>query len=69
MTTLSQGSLDLLGHEAAVRLLASTELARLAYVAGLDRPGVRMVRIAVRPGWAGVLDFQTRFPGTGPVQS
>ena len=158
MTTLSQGALDLLEHEVAVRLLASTELARLAYVArdgtprvlpmmfhwtgaelvmatfagaakvaalrarpdvavtidragpppevlllrgraeltdvdglvpeyvsahhryygpeqgaanvaGLDRPGVRMVRIAVRPGWAGVLDFRTRFPGAGPVGS
>jgi hypothetical protein len=40
-----------------------------ANVAGLDRPGVRMVRIAVRPGWAGVLDFRTRFPGAGPVGS
>lgn len=22
-----------------------------------------MTRIALRPGWVGVLDFQTRFPG------
>jgi hypothetical protein len=29
----------------------------------LDHPGTRMARIAVRPTWVGVLDFQTRFPG------
>jgi general stress protein 26 len=158
MTTLPQGALGLLDHEVARRLLASTELARLAYVArdgtprvlpmmfhwaggdlvmatfagaakiaalrerpqvavtidtagpppevlllrgraqltdvdgvvpeyaaahhryygpeqgaanvaAVDRPGVRMVRIAVRPSWAGVLDFQTRFPDAAPVQS
>jgi hypothetical protein len=34
-----------------------------AQVAAVDRPGVRMARIAVRPTWVGVLDFQTRFPG------
>lgn len=32
-------------------------------VAEADRPGVRMGRIAVRPAWVGVLDFQTRLPG------
>ncbi|GGT03823.1 pyridoxamine 5'-phosphate oxidase family protein [Nonomuraea spiralis] len=32
-------------------------------VEAADRPGVRMGRIAVRPTWAGVLDFQTRLPG------
>ncbi|MEU4571738.1 pyridoxamine 5'-phosphate oxidase family protein [Nonomuraea sp. NPDC023979] len=31
-------------------------------VAEADRPGVRMARIAVRPAWVGVLDFQTRLP-------
>ena len=36
-----------------------------AAVAEADRPGVRMVRIALRPSWAGVIDFQTRFPGGG----
>ncbi|GAA4518208.1 pyridoxamine 5'-phosphate oxidase family protein [Nonomuraea ferruginea] len=35
-------------------------------VAEADRPGVRMARIAVRPSWAGVLDFQTRLPGQMP---
>jgi Pyridoxamine 5'-phosphate oxidase len=34
-----------------------------ANLAEIDHPGVRMVRIAVRPSWVGVLDFQTRFPG------
>jgi hypothetical protein len=34
-----------------------------ANVAEIDRPGVRMARIAVRPTWVGVLDFQTRLPG------
>jgi len=32
-------------------------------VAQADHPGTRMARIAVRPAWAGVLDFATRFPG------
>lgn len=32
-------------------------------VAEIDRPGVRMARIGLRPTWVGVLDFQTRFPG------
>ncbi|MEU0566660.1 pyridoxamine 5'-phosphate oxidase family protein [Nonomuraea sp. NPDC005983] len=31
-------------------------------VAQVDRPGVRMARIAFRPSWVGVLDFQTRLP-------
>ena len=158
MTTLPQGTLDLLDHDVARRLLTSAELARLAYVArdgtpralpmmfhwtgrdlvmatfagaakvaalrerpdvavtidragpppevlllrgrveltevgglvpeyvaahhhyygpeqgaanvaALDHPGVRMVRIALRPAWTGVLDFRTRFPGAMPVPS
>jgi hypothetical protein len=39
------------------------EEAGRAAVAAVDRPGVRMARIAVRPTWVGVLDFTTRFPG------
>jgi hypothetical protein len=31
--------------------------------AQFDKPGVRMVRIGIRPTWVGVLDFQTRVPG------
>ena len=32
------------------------------FLKGVDTPGVKMARIALRPTWAGVLDFQTRFP-------
>jgi hypothetical protein len=31
-------------------------------VAEADQPGVRMARVAVRPSWVGVLDFQSRLP-------
>lgn len=34
-----------------------------AGLAALDHPDTRMARIALRPSWVGVLDFQTRFPG------
>jgi hypothetical protein len=34
-----------------------------AYLAQIDQPGTRMARIAVRPTWVGLLDFQTRVPG------
>ncbi|GAA2848016.1 pyridoxamine 5'-phosphate oxidase family protein [Nonomuraea rubra] len=34
------------------------------YVAQADHPETRMARIALRPAWVGVLDFQTRFPGS-----
>jgi hypothetical protein len=34
-----------------------------ANVAAVDQPGTKMVRIAVRPTWVGMLDFQTRLPG------
>jgi hypothetical protein len=33
-----------------------------AYLAQADKPGTRMARIAVRPTWAGLLDFETRLP-------
>ncbi len=33
------------------------------YLASVDVPGTRMARIAVRPAWVGVLDFETRMPG------
>ena len=32
-------------------------------IAEVDQPGLRMFRVAVRPAWVGVLDFQTRLPG------
>lgn len=34
-----------------------------ATIAQMTETGVKMVRIAVRPSWVGVLDFQTRLPG------
>ncbi|TYC20786.1 pyridoxamine 5'-phosphate oxidase [Micromonospora sp. MP36] len=34
-----------------------------ANIAAVDHPDTRMFRIAVRPTWVGVLDFQTRLPG------
>lgn len=34
-----------------------------ANIAAVDQPGTKMVRIAVRPTWVGLLDFVTRFPG------
>ena len=33
-----------------------------ANVAAVEGPGTRMVRIALRPTWVGVLDFATRMP-------
>ncbi len=42
--------------------------AAASYLAQIDQPGTRMARIAVRPTWVGVLDFQTRLPsGMGGV--
>jgi hypothetical protein len=38
------------------------EEAATTYLAQIDQPGTRMARIAVRPTWVGLLDFQTRVP-------
>jgi hypothetical protein len=46
--------------QAARRYLGEEEAA--GYLAQIDQPGTRMARIAVRPSWVGVLDFQTRLP-------
>jgi len=37
-----------------------------AYLAAIDQPGLRMVRIGLRPSWVGVVDFQERFPARTP---
>lgn len=37
-----------------------------AYLEAIDKPGLRMVRIGLRPAWVGVLDFQERIPGRTP---
>ena len=46
--------------EAAHRFLGSEEAT--AYLAQIDHPSTRMARIAVRPAWVGLMDFQTRMP-------
>jgi len=38
-----------------------------AWVAQLSAKAPEMVRIAIKPEWVGVLDFQTRFPSALPV--
>jgi hypothetical protein len=45
---------------AAHRYLGDEEAT--AYLEQIDHPSTRMARIAVRPAWVGVLDFQTRLP-------
>jgi hypothetical protein len=45
---------------AAHRYLGEEEAT--AYLAQIDHPATRMARIAVRPTWVGVVDFQTRLP-------
>lgn len=42
------------------------ELVMGAFAAAIDKPGLRMVRIGLRPTWVDVLDFQHRFPGRTP---
>jgi len=32
------------------------------YLAQIDQPGTRMARIAVRPTWVALMDFETRMP-------
>ena len=33
-----------------------------AYLGHADKPGTRMARIAVRPAWVGLIDFEARLP-------
>ena len=46
--------------QAAHRYLGSEQAT--PYLAQIDQPGTRMARIALRPQWVSVLDFQTRMP-------
>ena len=46
--------------EAAHRFLGPEQAT--GYLAQIDQPGTRMARIAVRPAWVAVMDFQTRMP-------
>ena len=53
--------------EAAHRFLGPEEAA--GYLAQIDQPGTRMARIAVRPAWVALMDFQTRMPSAlGGIQ-
>jgi Pyridoxamine 5'-phosphate oxidase len=45
---------------AAHRYLGEAEAT--GYLADIDHPSTRMARIAVRPTWVGLLDFQARLP-------
>ena len=36
------------------------EEAAAAYLAHVDQPGTTMARIALRPAWVGIIDFETR---------
>lgn len=40
------------------------EEAAAVYLAQVDQPGTVMARIALRPAWVGVIDFETRLPGS-----
>jgi hypothetical protein len=40
--------------------------ASAAYLQAIDQPGLRMVRLGLRPTWVGVLDFTERFPERTP---
>ncbi|MDH2430342.1 pyridoxamine 5'-phosphate oxidase family protein [Sphaerisporangium sp. TRM90804] len=51
---------------AAMQRRGMGERAATAYLEAIDRPGLRMVRIGLRPAWVGVLDFQRRFPSRTP---
>jgi hypothetical protein len=48
-------------YAAAARRYLGEDAAR-EYLDQIDQPGTRMARIAVRPSWVGVLDFETRLP-------
>jgi hypothetical protein len=62
MSELPQGDARLLPEYRAAHRRYYGEEQGERNVAAADRPGVRMGRIALRPTWVGVLDFQTRLP-------
>jgi hypothetical protein len=60
------------GVAAEYRLAARRYLgeeAAASYLAEIDQPVTKMMRIAVKPAWVGVLDFQQRLPSVmgGPA--
>jgi hypothetical protein len=53
--------------QAAHRFLGAEQAS--GYLAQIDQPGTRMARIAVRPAFVALMDFQTRMPSAlGGVQ-
>ena len=48
-------------YAAAAHRYLGEDAAR-TYLEQIDQPGTRMARIAVRPTWVGVLDFEARLP-------
>jgi hypothetical protein len=53
--------------QAAQRFLGAEQAA--GYLAQIDRPETRMARIAVRPTWVALMDFESRMPSAlGGVQ-
>lgn len=72
---LPQGDLRLLESDIARRLLALAarrylgESQASAYLDQINQQGTKMARIAVRPAWVGVVDFQSRMPSAlGGIQ-
>lgn len=61
----------ILPEYAAMQRAGMGEEAGNAYLKAIDKPGLGMVRIGLRPTWVGVLDFQERIPSRtpGPVRA
>ena len=51
-------------RETAVRYLG--EQGAAMFVGGFEAMGIPMKRIAVKPDWVGLIDFQTRMPSAAP---
>src|SRR5690348_10693000 len=64
-TTTKQGSPELLEHETAMRLLASTELARLAYVARDGTPRIMPMLFH----WTGTELVMSTFAGAAKIEA
>jgi hypothetical protein len=58
--------LGLLSHTDQCEISTMTTTPEQGKAILAERAGAAMVRLAVRPAWLGVLDFQTRFPGADP---
>jgi Pyridoxamine 5'-phosphate oxidase len=53
-------------YAASARQYMGEEAAR-EYLAMIDQPGTRMARVAMRPAWVGLIDFETRLPANMKV--